>query len=134
MDRSLALLGIAKKAGLLAIGSGDSAAAARRGKAVLLITASDASGGAVRRAEANALSCGARYIAVPYTRYELGNITGRGSPATIAFLDKGLADGFTDRLAETGSTDGSAETGFLDKLAKAGSAGTGANRKEGDAL
>ena len=101
MDRSLQLLGMAKKAGLLAVGSEAAVASARRGTANLLITASDASDGSIRRAKANAQSNGVKYIAVPYTRYELGNITGRGSPGTIAFLDKGLADGFTDRLAET---------------------------------
>jgi len=100
MDRSLTLLGIAKKAGLLAIGSESAAASARRGTASLLITASDASDGSIRRAKANAESNGVKYIAVPYTRFELGSITGRGSPAAMAILDKGLADGFTERLAQ----------------------------------
>ena len=47
MDRSLALLGMAKKAGLLAIGSEAAAVAARRGDAKLIITANDASDGSV---------------------------------------------------------------------------------------
>ena len=101
MDRGLSLLGIAKKAGLLAIGSQAAALSARHGKAALIITASDASDGSIRRAKANADADGVKYIAVPYTRFELGSITGRGSPGTIAFLDKGLADGFTDKLAKT---------------------------------
>jgi len=102
-DKSLQLLGMAKKAGLLAVGGEDTAASARRRKAKLIITASDASDGTIRRAKANAESGGARYIAVPFTKFELGSITGRGSPGTIAFLDKGLADGFADRLTEAGS-------------------------------
>ena len=101
MDRCLSLLGMAKKAGLLAVGSEAAAAAARHGKAMLLITASDASEGSIRRARENANSGKVRYAAVPYTKFELGSITGRGSPGTIAFLDKGLADGFTDRLAQS---------------------------------
>ena len=101
MNRSLAHLGISKKAGLLAVGSEAAAAAARRGEAELIITASDASEGSVRRAKANAESNGVKHIAVPHTMFELGNIAGRGSPGTIAFLDKGLADGFIKRLAET---------------------------------
>ena len=114
-DKSLQLLGIAKKAGLLAVGGEDAAASARRGKAKLLITASDASEGTVRRAKANAESGGARYIAVPFTKFELGNITGRGSPGTIAFLDKGLADGFEDRLAEIRATGRPEDPGPTDR-------------------
>ena len=100
MDRSLALLGMAKKAGRLAIGSQAVASAARRGEAKLIITANDASEASVRRAKSNAETNGVSYAAVPYTMFELGRSAGRGSPGTIAFLDKGLAAGFLERLAE----------------------------------
>ena len=100
MDRSLALLGMAKKAGKLAVGGDAAATAARRGDAKLIITASDASEGSVRRAKLNAEANGTKHIEVPYTMFELGTTAGRGSPGTIAFLDKGLADGFTKRLLE----------------------------------
>jgi len=103
MDRSLALLGMAKKAGKLAVGGDAASTAARRGEAVLIITASDASEGTVRRAKVNAESNGVEYKAVPFTMFELGSTAGRGSPGTIAFLDKGLADGFKKRLVDTGS-------------------------------
>ena len=101
MNRSLALLGMAKKAGRLAVGSEASATAARRGDAKLIITASDASEASVRRAKSNAEASGVKHIAVPFTMFELGSTAGRGSPGTIAFLDKGLADGFSKRLKET---------------------------------
>ena len=101
MDRSLALLGMAKKAGKLAVGGDAASIAARRGEAVLIITASDASDGSARRAKTNADSNGVEYITVPYTMFELGNTAGRGSPGTIAFLDKGLADGFKKRLVDS---------------------------------
>jgi len=91
---------MAKKAGKLAVGSEASATAARHGKAKLIITANDASDGSVRRAKANAEANGVEYIAVPFTMFELGTASGRGSPGTIAFLDKGLAEGFSKRLAE----------------------------------
>jgi len=100
MDRSLALLGMAKKAGKLAVGSEAAATAARRGEAKLIITASDASEGSVRRAKVNAEANGVKHIEVPFSMFELGTTAGRGSPGTIAFLDKGLADGFTKRLLE----------------------------------
>lgn len=100
MDRCLALLGMAKKAGLIAVGGEAVAAAMRRGDAKLVITANDASESSVRRAKANAESNGVKYLAVPFTMFELGNTAGRGSPGTIAFLDKGLAEGFATRVAE----------------------------------
>jgi len=101
MNRSLAILGMAKKAGLLAVGGEAAATAARRGEAKLIITACDASEASVRRAKSNAETSGAKFAAVPFTMFELGSTAGRGSPGTIAFLDKGLADGFIKRLKET---------------------------------
>ena len=98
MDRSLAILGMAKKAGKLAVGGDAASTAARRGEAVLVITASDASEGSVRRAKMNAEANNVEYIAVPFTMFELGSTAGRGSPGTIAFLDKGLANSFKEKL------------------------------------
>jgi len=100
-NRNLQILGLAKKAGLLAIGGEAVATASRHGKAKLVITATDASEGSIRRARINAQTGGAEYVAVPYTKFELGSITGRGSPGTIAFLDAGIAATFTKRLAES---------------------------------
>jgi len=91
---------MAKKAGRLAVGSQAVASAARRGEAALIITANDASEASVRRAKSNAEINAVGYTAVPYTMFELGRSAGRGSPGTVAFLDKGLADGFLERLAE----------------------------------
>jgi len=91
---------MAKKAGKLAVGGETAAIAARRGEAKLIITASDASESSVRRAKANAETSGITHIAVPFTMFELGTTAGRGSPGTIAFLDKGLADGFKKKLTE----------------------------------
>jgi len=98
-------MGMAKKAGLLAVGSEAASIAARRGEATLIITASDASPGAIRRAKANAETNDVKYKAVPFTMFELGQTAGRGSPGTVAFLDKGLADGFIKRLSEEEKAD-----------------------------
>ena len=99
MDHNLQLLGIAKKAGYLAVGGEAASAAARSGKAVLIIAAADASDNAKRRAKRDSEFCGAAYAAAPYTRFELGSITGRGSPGIIALLDTGLASTFIGGLA-----------------------------------
>ena len=101
MDRNLLIIGLAKKAGLLAVGADDTYSAARAGKARLVISACDASGGALRRAGNSAEAACALHIVVPYTSFELGNVSGRGSPGTAAFLDTGLAARFLKGLAET---------------------------------
>jgi len=100
MGNSLQLIGMAKKAGLLAVGGEAVAIAARQGKARLIVSASDASGGSIRRARNSAETGGAEYIDVRYTRFELGQTAGRGSPGTIAFLEAGLAAGFVKGLAD----------------------------------
>ena len=101
MDRNLQIIGLAKKAGLLAVGSNDTGSAARAGKAQVVISASDASGSALRRARNSAEVCRAMHIIVPYTSFELGNVSGRGSPGTVAILDMGLAARFMRGMAET---------------------------------
>jgi len=100
MNHSLTLLGIARKAGLLAVGGDAVSAAARAGKAKLIISASDASERAIRRAIDDTSISRAIHINVPYTKFELGSITGRGSPGTVAILDTGLAAGFAEKLAK----------------------------------
>ena len=97
-NKPLQLLGMAKKAGLLAIGSDAVKSAARNDKLKLVILASDTSAGSARQARYNAADADVQCIDTPYTKFEFGSITGRGSPGTIAFLDTGLATGFTDRL------------------------------------
>jgi ribosomal protein L7Ae-like RNA K-turn-binding protein len=91
---------MAKKAGLLAVGGDATAAAARNCEAKLIITACDASEVSVRRARISAETYGIKHIPVPYTMFELGKFAGHGSPGTIAFLSKGLAEGFQKRLTK----------------------------------
>jgi len=91
MKRELQLIGLARKAGLLAVGFDAATTAARLGKASAILLASDASEGAVRRARVSAESGGVVCAVMPHSKSELGNITGRGSPGTIAVLDAGLA-------------------------------------------
>ena len=99
MDRNLQFLGLAKKAGALAIGAEDAAAAVSSGRAAAVISACDASENAMRRARNCADIGGVIFATVPYSKVELGNVSGRGSPGTIAFLDVGLAAGFMRGLA-----------------------------------
>ena len=93
-NKQLRLLGLAKKAGLLAIGSEAVKAAARSGKVKLVVLASDISEGSRRQARYSAEDSNALCVDTPYTKFDLGSITGRGSPGVIAFLDMGLATEF----------------------------------------
>ena len=102
MDHNLQILGLAKKAGLLAIGDDATGMAARKGQTKLIISAEDASERAFKNARIYADSCGAICMVVPYTKFEIGMIIGRGSPAIVAFLDTGLAVAFIKGLAESG--------------------------------
>ena len=100
MDANLQILGLAKKAGLLAVGARDTVSAARAGKASVVVSACDASDNAVRRARKSAESCRVLHVTVPYSGFDLGNVSGRGSPGTAAILDIGLAAEFLKRMAE----------------------------------
>ena len=100
MDRNLLIFGLAKKAGLLAVGADDVNAAARTGKAQVIISARDSSGNALRRARSSAETGRIPHIVVPFTSFELGSVSGRGSPGTVAFLDAGLAAALIEKLAE----------------------------------
>jgi ribosomal protein L7Ae-like RNA K-turn-binding protein len=100
MDKTLNLLGIAKKAGLLAIGDESAGAAARAGKARAILSASDASDGSKRRAKAYAETCGAVHAIMPYDKTQLGMTVGRGTPGMLAILDAGLAGAFLKGMQE----------------------------------
>lgn len=101
MNKNLQILGIARKAGLVAIGGEAVAAASRAGSAKLVLSASDTSSGTLRRARIGAREGGAVFSTIPYTKFELGQIIGRGPTGTIAILDAGLSAKFMGGLAET---------------------------------
>jgi len=119
MDRNLQILGLAKKAGLLAIGAEDAKAAVLARKAAVILSGLDASEGARSRARKNAESCGVPYTTVPYSCFELGGVTGRGSPGTLAILDTGLAARFMRGLAETEPERYGAVAEFLEQKVQA---------------
>lgn len=91
MDRALGYLAMARKGGLAELGEEPVGAAAREGKAVLVLVASDASEHTWRRArnfvEGTAQLC----LRVPFTKSELGQAVGRTELALAAMTDTGLA-------------------------------------------
>ncbi|MCL2151702.1 MAG: 50S ribosomal protein L7ae [Oscillospiraceae bacterium] len=101
MNSNLQLLGLMKKAGLLAVGGDAAAAAARAGKARLVVIASDASTNARSRAAYISKISRTACVIVPFTKFEIGSVTGRGSPGTVAVLDAGFSARFARGLAMT---------------------------------
>lgn len=101
MDKSLALLGLALRAGRLEIGEECVSSACQYKKARLVISAQDAAAGSARRAMLAAQQGQCLCLTVPYSKEELGGAVGRDLCAMCAFTDTGLAGAFAARLAET---------------------------------
>ena len=96
MDKALGYLGLAARAGRLAVGTEDCADRLRRGVPGLLVAASDAGRNTLSRAkEQLVFVCG-------YTKQELAGAIGRGSPVALVMIcDEGLAAAFK-KAAATG--------------------------------
>ena len=103
MSEGLGLVGLAYKAGKLAVGDTAVAEAVFERRARLICTASDASARLVERAELMPERCNALYIALPFTQAQLGAALGRGTCSIVAFLDPGLSWAFANKLVETES-------------------------------
>lgn len=96
----LGLLGLARKAGKLALGEEDAAAAALGHKTKLLLVASDAAAGTAQRASRAAEAGNAQCFSVALTKAELGGAVGRASCAVLAFTDTGLAAAALKKLSQ----------------------------------
>ena len=98
-EDALRLLGLARKAGRLEIGEEPVGAAARAGKARLILAAADAADNTLRRAYHFTQEGNAPLMEVPWTKGELGLAAGRSSCALLAFTDAGLAASFAAKLS-----------------------------------
>ena len=99
MDKVLSLLGLAKKAGRLAVGEESVADAARAHAARLIVLAEDAADNSARRAERSAAEGACLLTRVPATKEELGRAVGRASCAMLALTDVGFAEAAAKKLA-----------------------------------
>ena len=72
-DKAANYLGLMRKAGRIALGEHDAGAAARAGKACLLLLAQDASDNARKRAEGFAHAAQAPLLRLPYTKQALSD-------------------------------------------------------------
>ena len=121
MDSISSLLGLALRAGRLAVGEEPVGAASRSHKAYLLLLASDAADNTIRRAH-HFTQTGTNTIclSVPLTKEELGGALGRASCAMLAVTDVGLAAALAEKLAAADEkTFGPARDALSAKAAKA---------------
>lgn len=91
MDRAMNYLGLARKAGLAELGEEPVGAAARAGKAVLMLVASDASDHTWRRALSFAAGTDQVCVRLPYTKDDMGLAVGRQSLAIAAVTGAEMA-------------------------------------------
>ena len=95
MDKALGYLSLAAKAGKLVTGADNCIESLRRGRAKLLILASDASPNAVKRAEGMLFGRDIPLCRVRYPKEELARAGGRNGPVALAAIeDDGLAKAF----------------------------------------
>ena len=100
MSNALGYIGLAKKAGAIAIGETDTGAVLRAGKGRLLLLASDASDNARHRALNFVEGTQTPMITLPFTKAELSQATGESGCSMAAFTEIGLASAFAQALAE----------------------------------
>lgn len=98
-DPILHLLGLARKAGRLELGEEPVGALCRSRHARLVVLASNAAPNTFRRAAHFGEAGNVLWIALPYTKEELGFLFGRGSCAMMAFSDAGFAASLMEKLS-----------------------------------
>ena len=100
MDKALNYLSLARKAGLAELGEEPVGAAARAGKAYVILVASDAGDHTWRRAKAFAAGTDQQCIRLDCTKEEMGFVVGRQSLAIAAITDVRLALAMVEALGE----------------------------------
>ena len=91
VDKALNYLALARKGGMAELGEEPVGAAARAGKAYLMIVASDAGDHTWRRAKSFAAGTQQQCVRLPFTKNELGLAIGRQELAIAAITDPALA-------------------------------------------
>lgn len=91
MDKALNYLALARKAGFAELGEEPVGAAARAGKAYVILVAQDASDHTWRRSLSFAAGTEQQCIRLPYSKDEMGLAIGRTALAVAAVTDVALA-------------------------------------------
>lgn len=98
MDKALNYLALGRKGSLVELGEEPAGAAARAGKARLIVVASDASDHTWRRSLSFVAGTDQQCLRGPFTKDEMGLAVGRTSLAIAAFTDPALALAFVKAL------------------------------------
>ena len=98
MDKALNYLALARKGGRAELGEEPVGAAARSGKAYLILAAADCSDHTWRRAKSYVAGTRQQCLRLPYTKDELGMAIGRQELAMAAITDAALALAFVKAL------------------------------------
>lgn len=99
LEQILSLIGLARKAGRVAVGEESTGAAARDKSARLLLVAADAADSSSRRASVFAESGKCPLLTVALTKAELGHALGYADVAMLAVTDFGFAAAIAGKLA-----------------------------------
>ena len=98
-EHILSMIGLAKKAGQVAIGEEPVGSAARAKDARVILVAQDAAAGSVRRAMSFGQTVACLCLTVPFDKDQLGRALGRTSCAMAAITDIGFAEAIVKKLA-----------------------------------
>jgi len=100
MSSALHVLGLSRRAGKLAIGEEAVHEAVSQHSARLVVAARDGAEKTLSRGEALCRREEVPWMALPFSKEELGGAVGRGVCAVMAVTDAGLAAAFARRMAE----------------------------------
>ena len=107
MDKAMNYLSLARKGGLAELGEEPAGAAARAGKAYLILVAEDASDHTWRRALSFAAGTDQQCVRIPATKDRMGQAIGRQALSIAAITDPSLALALISALPEPGKYAGS---------------------------
>ena len=100
MDKAMNYLSLARKGGLAELGEEPAGAAARAGKAYLILVAEDASDHTWRRALSFAAGTDQQCVRIPATKDRMGQAIGRQALSIAAITDPALAVSFAQALPD----------------------------------
>ena len=100
MDKAMKYLSLARKGGLAELGEEPAGAAARAGKAYLILVAEDASDHTWRRALSYAAGTDQQCVRIPATKDRMGQAIGRQALSIAAITDPSLALALINALPE----------------------------------
>ena len=100
MDKAMNYLSLARKGGLAELGEEPVGAAARAGKAYLILVAEDASDHTWRRAQSYAAGTDQQCVRIPASKDRMGQAIGRQALSIAAITDPSLALALLNALPE----------------------------------